>query len=1058
MKTMSLRLLLAGAVFCGIALAQFNSSIQGVVTDSSGAVVPDAAVTVTNADTGIARTAKTNGEGLYRVLSLGPGTYRIAVQKQGFADVARESVALAASETLRADFVVQVSGIAAKVTVEEKVPLVETEQGRISGRIDQKELKEIPLNGRNVFNLLSLQAGMIGRGRASASGGGGRSGNDPFAGEAGPTVYANGQRQEANSFTMDGSSINSSVSPGYTNLTPTAEAVQEVRVVVNNFSAEEGRNAGAHVEVITKSGTNDFHGSLNHDFQNNTLSARNEFESKVAVFRKNQYGATLGGPILRNRTFFFTSFEGLQQSGGRGQVVTVETSALRDWVLQNRAQSIAAKVLNAYQPAAYPTYNFKDLGSPATGVNKIGAADGVMDLGSASYIPATEHSGNQFQVRIDHELRPGKDRLYGSYYLNNNYSLDGNVRPALSRPFRERSQFADLNETHIVSPTIINEFRAGVIRLRGGNDTPAHLDLPGISVSGITGFSYGQYPNGWWQTNWTYKDTLSWIRGAHTFKMGFEYRREFANNVNTGNFIPSYSFANLLDFVDDEALSMTRSVNPATGAPATVYVGLRDRSVSAFFNDEWKVNRRLSLTLGLRYEYFGPMTDSNNRGSNLVWGSGSTFSERLANASVQLVPQLYHPDTANFAPRFGFAYDPTGSGRTSIRGGYGLSFDHIYSLKAGGYGGNPPLIGSATLGSQYGTTFTYTLGDLSKPNLGYAVDPGLLLGLDSKNGIKGARVSVSAITDRLSTPYVHSWFFGIQREMPGGLLVEMNYTGSAGHHLLDTYAANRYAGDMLDGLFNGFNSSFGNIRVVEAGTNSIYHGATLRVRREYRHGFMIQGNYTFGKTIGEIDDGSVSNNFMDANNHRIDRSVASFDVRQQVSLMGVWELPFLKDGKTLVSRAFGGWQLSGTTILQSGMPFNIGNGASWPKGDYNGDGTSLDRPNAPASSVQHSGWSRAQFLTGVLPTSAFPVPTPGTNGNLGRNVFRGPGFAQTDLSLAKNFKILERLSGQFRFDAFNAFNRVNLNNPSGDLNSSNFGRSTSADTPRVFQARLRLEF
>ncbi len=1047
------------AVTALIASAQFNSAIQGVVTDSAGAAIPGAAVTVANVETGVARTVETQEDGLYRVLSLAPGQYRIAVRRAGFAEAVRESVTLATGQALRADFSLQVATRAEQVTVAAQPALVDTEQGAIAGRISPVELKEVPLNGNNVFNLLALQAGVIGRSRSSASGGGGRSGNDPFSGEAGPTIYANGLRQEANSFTMDGSSINSSVSPGFTNLTPTEDAVQEVRVEVNNVSAVEGRNAGAQVQVITKSGTNQFHGGAFEQFQNNTLSARGEFDpASIPVFRKNQFGAQLGGPILHNRTFFFTSYEGLRQSGGRGQIVTVETQAFRDFVTSSRPNSIAAKILSQYPPAVYPASNFKDLGSPAPGVNITGPPDGIMDIGSANFVPATAHSGDQWQIRIDHELRPGKDRLYGSYYLNQDYSLDGNVRPALNRPFRERSQFADLNETHIFSPAVLNEFRAGVIRLRGGNDTPAHLDLPGISITGVTGFSYGQYPNGWWQTNWNFKDVFSIVHNAHTFKMGGEYRREFANNVNTGNFIPSYSFSSLLDFASDEPLSMSRSINPLTGAPTTVYVGLRNRSFAVFFNDDWKVSRRLSLTLGLRYEYFGPMTDSNQRGTNLIWGAQGNYIDRLASASVNFVPRFYNPSKNNVAPRFGFAWDPRGDGKTSVRGGYGISYDHIYSLKIGGYGSNPPIVGSATLGPQYGTSFTYTLGDPSKPLLGYPVDPALKLGLDSRNGIIGARVSVSAVTPDLSIPYVHNWFFGIQRELPGRVVAEINYSGSAGHHLLDTYNANRYDGDMLDNVFNGINPSFGTIRLVEAATNSIYHGGNFRLRREFRDRFFIQGAYTFGKTIGEIDDGSVSNNFMDANNHRIDRSVASFDVPQQLSIVGVWQLPFFRGGKNIAERALGGWQLSGTCILQKGMPFNVTNGAAWPKGDFNADGSNLDRPDAPGASTPRGGWSRSDYLTGLFPASAFPVPAPGVNGNLGRNVFRGPGFAEMDLSLAKIFRLREAVSAQVRIDAFNAFNRVNLNNPVSDLSNNNFGRSTSADTPRVLQAKIRLEF
>ena len=1057
MKTKLVRFCLLLVIAAGLGLAQFNSAFQGLVTDHSDAVIAGATVTVTNIETGISRTVETLDDGLYRLLSLPPGAYRIVVKKPGFADAVRSSVVLTIGQTLRVDFSLEVKANVEQITVEAETAQIDTEQGNISGRINQVELEQVPLNGNNVFNLLALQAGLIGRGRASASGGGNRSGNDPFSGEAGATVYANGLRQEFNSFTMDGSSINSSVSPGFTNLTPTEGAIQEMRVVVNNVSAVEGRNAGAQIEVITKSGTNQFHGGVFSQFQNNTLSARGIFEPLVAVFRKNQFGAQAGGPILHNRTFFFSSYEGLRQSGGRGQVVTVETSAFRDFVRSTRPNSIAAKVLGDFQPAAYPSSNLRDLGSPARGVNTIGPADGIFDVGSANYTPQTSHSGDQFQIRIDHELRPGKDRLYGSYYLNQDYSMDGNVRPALSRPFRERSQFADLNHTHIFGPTVLNELRAGVIRLRGGNDKPAHLELPTTSISGITAFSYGQYPNGWWQTSWNFKDVFSVVRNAHNFKMGGEYRREFANNVNTGNFIPSYSFASLLDYADDEPLSMTRSVNPLTSQPTTVYVGLRTRSFALFFNDDWKATRKLSLTLGLRYEYFGPHTDSNDRGTNLIFGPGS-YTEGLAAGRVEFVKQFYNPSKNSLAPRFGFAYDPTGKGRMSVRGGYGISFDHIYTLRLGGYGSNPPIVGSATLGPQFGTTFIYTLGDLSKPNFGYPVDPALRLGLDSRNGIVGARVTVSAVTQNLSIPYVHNWFFGIQRELPGHVVAEMNYTGSAGHHLLDVYNANRFAGDMLDNLFHGINPSFGGIRLLEAATNSIYHGGNLRLRHEFRKGFLLQGSYTFGKAIGEIDDGSISNQFMDANNHRLDRSVTSFDVPQQLSILGVWQLPLFRSGKNWAARALGGWQISGTSIFQKGMPINITNGAAWPRGDYNGDNNTLDRPNAPAPSIARSGYSRSNFLTGLFPASAFPVPTLGTNGNLGRNVFRGPGFAQTDLSLAKTFKLTEKLAAQFRFDAFNAFNRVNLNNPVVDLNNTNFGRSTSADTPRVFQAKVRVEF
>ncbi len=1053
-----LRFLCLLLLSCAAVFAQFSSAIQGIVTDSSGAPIPDVTVRVLQKDTGVTRTATTTAEGYYRVLSLGPGVYNMTVSRTGFTDATRDGIRLGTGDTLRADLTLQIGAVQEKVIVDAEAPLVETEQGRVSGRIELVELKEMPLNGRNLFNPLALQPGMTGRSRSLAEGGGSRPGNDPFSGEASPQVYASGQRYETNSFSMDGTSINSGVRGGYTNITPSAEAVQEVRVVANNVSAVDGRNAGAQVEVITKSGSNDFHGGATYFFQNNTLSARNIFEPSVAVFRRNQFGYTVGGPIIRNRTFFFTSYEGLRTSGGRGQVVTVETEALRDFVRQTRPNSIAAKLFNDFRPAVYPTSGFRDLGSPRTGVNMIGPADGIPDIGNANFTPATTRTANQFQGRIDHELRPGKDRLYGSYYRNSGNSLDPSIRPAINRPFYELSQFADVNETHTFGPTLINEFRAGVVRLKGGNDVPQHLEVPNISITSTTGFPMGQFPNGWRQTNWTFKDVLSWVHQSHTFKTGFEYRRNFSNNNNTSNFIPSYSFNNILDFVDDEALQMQRSVDPRTGTPATVYVGVRNREWALFFNDDWKVNRKLSLTLGLRYEQYRPMTDSNDRLTNFIYGSGDNYFARYAAGRVDYVSQLYGADNNNFSPRFGFAWDPFGSGKTSIRGGYGLSYDRIFFLRAAGYASNPPIIGTATLGPQFGTSFTYSLGDVSQPYLGYPVDPGLQLGLDERNGIKGARVTLSAVDPSLKTPNVHNWFVGIQRELPGRWIAEVNYTGSSGHNLMATYNSNRYAGDMLDGRFDGINPSFGTIREIETASNSSYHGLNTRIRREFRGGLLFQGTYTFGKAIADVDDGGTTNVYMDANNHSLDRSVTGYDVRHQFSMLGVWELPFLRGNRSWAGWLLGGWLLSGFTTLQTGMPINIANNAAWPVGDYNADNNSLDRPNAPAESIARGGYDRSSFLTGLFPASAFPVPVRGTNGNLGRNVFRGPGFAQTDLSLSKRFRITERFAAQLRVDSFNAFNRVNLNNPVTDLSNNNFGRSTSADTPRVYQLGLRLEF
>ena len=363
--------------------AQFSAAIQGVVSDNSSALIPGATVTVTNVATGVSREVVTGAEGLYRVLSLGAGTYRVVAQMQGFQSVQRDQVEVGISDTVRVDFTLPLGQMSERVTVEARASQVETEQGRISGRVDQSQLKDLPLNGRNLYNLIALQPGIVGKGVSAALGAGG-SGNDPYSGEANPVAYASGQRTEANSFTVDDSSVNSAARGGITNLTPNADSVEEVRVVANNFSAVDGRNSGAQVQVITKSGTNTFHGGVSYYFQNNTLASHSVFESKVPVFRRNQFAYNLGGPIIRNRTFFFTSFEGLRQSGARGAVSTVETPQFRDWVKQTHPNSIAATLLQQYAPLTDPSYNFNtSAGAPRAGAG--GAAGGHARAGQRRF-------------------------------------------------------------------------------------------------------------------------------------------------------------------------------------------------------------------------------------------------------------------------------------------------------------------------------------------------------------------------------------------------------------------------------------------------------------------------------------------------------------------------------------------------------------------------------------------------------------------------------------------------------------------------------------------------
>lgn len=1038
--------------------AQFSGAIQGTITDGQKAVVAEAIVIVTNTANGVTREAQTTTDGIFRILSLGPGVYRVQVAKPGFVTAERESITVGISETVRVDVTLDVSGVQESVTVTTSAPLVETEQGRVSGRVDRMQLQEMPLSGRNLYNLIALQPGVTGKGvSASISGGGGA--DDSFAGESAPRINASGQRDEANSFTVDDTSTNGVARGGITNLTPNTESVEEVRVVANNFSAVDGRNTGAQVQVITKAGTNQFRGSGSYYFQNDKLSARNTFEAAVPKFDKNQFGYSLGGPIVRNQLFFFTSYEGLRQEGARGQTYTVETPEFRNFILQTRPNSLAAQLMRNFAPAVDPTSGFRDLGSPAPGANTIGPNDGIMDVGTASYVPEAWRRGNQFNLRADYELNPGKDRLYGNFYRTTSYAVTGGIRPAFNRPTPNTTHFGNINYTRTFSSSKLNELRVGVMRLVGLPDVPEHLEIPGITITGVTGFGQSGYPSGWWQTNYHAKNIFTMLMSKHQIKMGGELRQMYGSARNTTNYIPAYNFTNLLNFADDEAFQMTRYVDPRSGEPVTAYSELTQTEWAVFIDDDFKVTPNLTINMGLRYENYGTFKDSDDELRNIVFGAGNTFNERLASARVDFVDQFYAADNNNFGPRLGFAWDPKGDGKMAVRGGYGLAYDRLMNLPAENYRNSPPLRASVSLGQQFGTpTFTYSLGDPSKPYLGYPVDPALRVGLDSRNGVIGARVNLTTVDPNLLSPYVHNWFLGFQRELFRGIVVDANYVGSLGRNLHNAYNINRFTGDLLDGAFTGFNPSFNTITYVTSTSKSEYHGGTLQLRRNFKDGFTLQGAYTFGRAKNDTDQAVGSSAIQDAANLGGEWALASYDAPQKLTIVGLWEMPFFKTGSGMTRKLLGGWQVAGSAILQSGTPINITNGATFPSGDFNADGSGGDRPNAPASGVKTSGWTNQEYLSGIFLASDFPRPAQGQNGNLVRNAYRGPGYADVSLSLSKKFEVTPKVSAEVRLDAFNAFNRVNLSDPVTDLSNSNFGKSTSQLNPRAFQTGLRLRF
>ncbi len=623
--------------------AQFGSGIQGTIVDNSGAVIPNVQVVVTNLSTGVTREVLTSDEGIFRVLSLGAGTYSVKATKEGFAHAAQPSVDVAANEIRKVDIEMKVSGVTETVNVSAQSGALETEQGRISSQITGTQLKNLPIPNRNIVNLMVLQPGVSGR----------NMGNEMLGSDATPQFNANGSRADGNSFTLDDSSINSISRGGRAEVTPNVETVAEVRVTTNNFSAEQGRNMGAQISIVTKSGTNQFHGSVWNYHTNNVLQARNIFDttSGVPVNRRNQFGYGVGGPIIRNKTFFYTTYEGVRRSGATTATATVETPQLRAWVLENRPNSLAAYFMRTFHPVADPTSAIRDVGGPQPGVNLFSSTpDGIPDIGTVQYLTSTDSRSNQYTIRVDHELRPGKDRLYGYFYRLNASTITPGIRPDFLRPAPTWGLFGNLVYSKTISASALNEVRLSATRFNGhycapkdpanpvggGLSCPDMLNkqVPGINITGLgTVRDVNVFPGGFFPTEYQLKDTFTMIRGSHALKIGGEIRRAINILWHTASYVPVYSFANILDFIDDEPMQMMRTVDPRTGTPTTTRADMLIWEGAGFIQDDWKVRRNLTLNIGLRYDYFGPYTDTHDRFRNFVPGTGS-YVDQLASGKV----------------------------------------------------------------------------------------------------------------------------------------------------------------------------------------------------------------------------------------------------------------------------------------------------------------------------------------------------------------------------------------------------------------------------------------
>ncbi|MCS7025094.1 MAG: TonB-dependent receptor [Bryobacteraceae bacterium] len=1044
---------------CLVMAQERTGSLSGRVLDASGGVIAGVEVKLRNVLTGWEREPVRTGEdGVYQFLFVPVGQYQLTARKAGFQATVQEGIHVGVNQAARVDVTLNVAATEQSVTVTADAPQVNTQNAVGGVTIERRAITELPLNGRNFIQLGTLVPGVIQvpsryevQGLAPARNG--------FA--------VNGLRTQSNNFLLDGVTNHDANFNGYV-LTPPPDALEQFKIITSNFSAEYGQQAGSVVTAITRAGTNQYHGALWNFLRNDVFDAREFFATTRPPLRQNQFGGTLGGRIARDRTFFFGYYEGLRARTGTVQNVVVLTEAQRQGNLAGVAPP-PVDPLAGNQPFAggvIPTSRIDPISRtllerfvplPNFGPNRFNRA------------PAIATDGNQFGIRGDHRV---SDRNFWFARYSNNRSKTrnplggGSFSPAGSNS-EEQAHSAVLSNTHTFSTNRINEASLGFLRLFGrpatwsGEDLtqygwrytatePTARGLPIVSLSGL--FSIGDVAQSWTQlARNTYQafDNFSWIRGRHTIKFGGDYRLQqiylvFPNRPN-GDFSFAGNFSR--NVIADFLLGLPSQFRQGGGQPAKHFVG---HNAGFYFQDDWKATARLTLNLGLRYELPWPYFDKQDRMALFQPGRQSTVRPTappglLFPGDAGVPRATIATDTNNFAPRFGFAYDVTGNGRMSLRGGYGIYYDAAPGLAVFQNINVPPF-----------NRFIQIDGppSFANPYQNFAINPQV----DPSRDFPCPCLVIGFSPD-FRTAYAQQFHFTIQRQVRSNWLAEVAYVGSLGRKLggyLEVNPAVPGPGATLQNtqqrrLYRDYNL----VRPTFSRFNSHYHALQARVEKRYSAGLWFQLSYTWGKVI----DYQSSINFagetrpQDAFSLRDVRGLAAFDVRHRMVAYYGYELPWLRQPRSLLSRALGGWQLQGIVSAQTGGPLTVTESVDLSLRGLNADRPDQIRnPNRGPRTVQQ--W---------FDTSAFvrlpAIPGGQRSGTAGRNTVIGPGLLQTDLAVLKRIALAESHRFEFRLEAFNAFNRANFRDPATVITQpATFGVIQTSRPARILQFALKYEF
>lgn len=1017
-----------------------RSTVRGTVTDPSLRPLADANVGLRNTATGAAREARTSADGRFTFAAVTPGEYLLSVSSGSGAPY-EERLTVLVNQDILAEIRLEPAA-ASRVEVTSTRGMLKTETASLGVTIENRLVTGLPLDGRNFLELSLLTPGAV----PAAEGSAGSTRGD-FA------FNINGSREDGNNFLLDGV-YNGDPKLNTFGVVSAVDSIREFEVAASTYDASFSRNAGAQVNVVTRSGSNEIHGTAYEFFRNGAMDARNFFVpagEKDPRYQRNQYGFSLGAPVRRNRTFLFGDYEGRRVREGITRATNVPTALER---AGDFSQSGIPFLIDLFTQQPFPGARI-----PRERIHPIGAGIANLyplptrDVRGQNFVssPAQRDRNDQFDARLDHQLRPASD-LSVRYSMADRNLFDPFAGaafasiPGWGNDVLRRSQNLMLAETHAFTPSLLNEFRAAFTRVSQGvlaegrnGIQNAQIGLPvisrnprdaGMSLITVPGYSnIGDDYNAPQQSStntFQVLDTATWVRGRSIVKLGFDFRRLQQNAFRD---VQARGFINFVGFTGNALAELIQGIPAVSGvARLDNPQYLRTSSYNFFVNNQWRATARLTLTLGVRYEYNSPAVDRFDRANLYDPASG-----RLTPVGSGSLPRSgYAADRNNFAPRLGVAYRL--GEKSVLRGGYGLYFDQSALAPGEGLYFSAPYYDFRLF--VFDARFPLLLHDPFPANYPIPIPN-----------------SATAFQRDLRSPYVQHFNFNIQRSLGSSRALEVGYVGSKGTKLLSARDLNQPGPSAAQ--FNPRpNPAFGDVTVLESRANSNYHSLQTRLQQRLSHGLSVLASYAWAKSI---DDASAffsstgDGNFpQDSRNARLERARSNFDVRHRFTMAYAYDLPL---GKGLLR---GGWQTFGVWTLQTGRPFTV----ALPSADDNsGTGISVlgfgsnDRPHALRNPALASPTPERWF-----DTAAFARPARGTFGNAGRNILDGDGLQSINASLVKNFALREAMTLQFRAEFFNFFNQVNFDLPDLFFGSPTFGRVNSARPPRHVQFGLKFLF